>query len=389
MINLMLGAPGGGKSYEAVVFHVLPALEAGRKVITNLPLNLAAFGAIDARWPLLIELRTESKREGAIAFAAIEDYGDPWSHPKTGIGPLYVIDECHEVLPFIGTEKAVEHWYAKARHENADVLLMTQSYGKINKSVRDLVQIVYRVRKNVAFGSPNTYTRKVQDGIRGEVVNTSMRKYEKRYFGLYRSHTKGRAVEEMMAGDIRAMWRHPYFVLAAVFLLSPIVYFAFFFESPIAKRAPAAQAVAVVVPDGEESVQVPPSSVAPVLVVHSTSTRQGDELRDDPPAPAVREVERVDPLQEVTVHLLGSLTFKGRTRWMLALSRTGAVFRELEADELVAAGYRWEPVNECFAWLHWGKTQRAVLCDRPQVSVPGIGVAGRSAGVPVAPAQDS
>lgn len=379
MINLLLGAPGGGKSYEAVVFHVLPALEAGRKVITNLPLNLTALIAIDARWMPLIELRTESKREGALPFAAIEDYGDTWSHPKTGLGPLYVIDECHEVLPFVGTEKAVEHWFAKARHENADVLLMTQSYGKISKSIRDLVQIVYRVRKNIALGSSRTYTRKVQDGLRGAVVNTSIRKYEKCYFGLYRSHTNGRAVEEIMAGDVRAIWRHPYFVLAAVFLALPIVYFVFFFESPFGKATPRAQAVPVVIPEGADSVQVPPSATVPVLVVQSTSARLADEQRQEP---APREVERIEPLQEVTVHLTGSLTFKGRTRWMLALSRSGAVFREIESSELVAVGYRWEPVNECFAWLHWGKTQRAVLCDRPQVSVPGVGVAGRSSGVP-------
>ncbi|MBI5918423.1 MAG: hypothetical protein HY849_03485 [Nitrosomonadales bacterium] len=40
MINLLLGPPGGGKSYEATVYHVLPALAKGRKIITNLPLDL-------------------------------------------------------------------------------------------------------------------------------------------------------------------------------------------------------------------------------------------------------------------------------------------------------------------------------------------------------------
>ncbi|EPW3551744.1 zonular occludens toxin domain-containing protein, partial [Pseudomonas aeruginosa] len=38
MINLILGQPGGGKSHEAVVYHVVPALNQGRKVITNLAL---------------------------------------------------------------------------------------------------------------------------------------------------------------------------------------------------------------------------------------------------------------------------------------------------------------------------------------------------------------
>jgi zona occludens toxin len=42
-VNTLLGVPGSGKSYEAVAFHIIPALEDGRKVVTNLPLNLEHF----------------------------------------------------------------------------------------------------------------------------------------------------------------------------------------------------------------------------------------------------------------------------------------------------------------------------------------------------------
>ncbi|MBX5670353.1 zonular occludens toxin domain-containing protein [Pseudomonas aeruginosa] len=45
MINLILGQPGGGKSHEAVVYHVVPALNQGRKVITNLALDMDKFKA--------------------------------------------------------------------------------------------------------------------------------------------------------------------------------------------------------------------------------------------------------------------------------------------------------------------------------------------------------
>ncbi|WP_250637543.1 zonular occludens toxin domain-containing protein [Pseudomonas sp. TCU-HL1] len=43
----MLGQPGGGKSYESVAFHVIPAVvEQGRRVITNLPLALDVWRVI-------------------------------------------------------------------------------------------------------------------------------------------------------------------------------------------------------------------------------------------------------------------------------------------------------------------------------------------------------
>lgn len=224
MYNLLIGPPGGGKSYEAVVYHVLPTLEAGRKVITNLPLNVAEFGLIDARFPALIELRLKSKRDGAVPFSVIEDYGDNWRDQKTGQGALYVIDECHKAIPRMpamdarADQKKVEEWYAEHRHEGADLLLMTQSYGKISKAITDSAQVLYRVKKMTSFGKAKSYIRKVQDGVRGDVMSTSERQYEKQWFKLYKSHTRSvAAVLEADARDISPAYKK--WTRAAVILL--------------------------------------------------------------------------------------------------------------------------------------------------------------------------
>ena len=57
MINGLEGIPGSGKSYEATVYHVLAALQTGRLVITNLPLNVEVFAAIDPAYRSLIQIR--------------------------------------------------------------------------------------------------------------------------------------------------------------------------------------------------------------------------------------------------------------------------------------------------------------------------------------------
>ena len=57
MINGLEGIPGSGKSYEATVYHVLAALQTGRLVITNLPLNVEVFAAIDPSYRSLIQIR--------------------------------------------------------------------------------------------------------------------------------------------------------------------------------------------------------------------------------------------------------------------------------------------------------------------------------------------
>lgn len=220
MINLLLGNPGGGKSYESVAFHIIPAvIERKRKVVTNLPLCLDMWEQYFPGSTKLIEIRTPYKVGDRLhqPFSRLDDYQDDWKDAETGVGCLYIIDECHKALPRQGTPVAVEEWYAEHRHTGSDVLLITQSYGKINSAIRDLVQVVYRCKKAVAFGSSDRYIRKVQDGIRGEVVNTSIREYEKKYFPLYKSHTKSdSAVQEAFASDIVPIWKRWPFRGAAI-----------------------------------------------------------------------------------------------------------------------------------------------------------------------------
>ncbi|HWI05606.1 MAG TPA: zonular occludens toxin domain-containing protein [Acidimicrobiales bacterium] len=369
MINLLLGAPGGGKSYEATVYHILPALQKGRKVVTNLPLSLDAFAAIDPAFPALIEIRTASKgarkKDGSASrvFSVVEDYADEWRHAD-GFGPLFVIDECHFALPKGKTDRAVEEWYSMHRHYNVDVLLITQSYGKISAAVRDLVQMVYRVRKNVALGSTGSYTRKVQDGVRGEVVNTSIRKYEKRYFGLYRSHTQGKAVDEFNAADVKPIWRHWSFQLAAVCAL--VVGYqvaAGNFRAPWKVEPKEAKAK----PSSS------PQAAAPFAVAPAVASAPSAAPVAAPAASAQADAEakgKVHPFNGRGLHLVGFIESptKGR-RWSFALSQNGQLLGTISEAELQQAGYQWAGHSQCSGVLRWEKVELSVICDAPSVGV--------------------
>jgi zona occludens toxin len=234
MINLLLGAPGGGKSYEAVCYHIIPALKAGRKVITNLSLDVeyCEKQIPGSRSLIQLEQKTRSIREtldpsmaennfhryGYVSkekhfnsnpFSSVIDYEDDWKHPENGIGALFVIDECHLSLPVKSTPLDLEEWYSLHRHRGIDVLLITQSITKINRPIRELVQIVYRVRKNTSLGSSKSYVKKVQDGHNGEVTNTTIRSYDSTIFPYYKSHTLGGSATELQPNDIRPLWKHP------------------------------------------------------------------------------------------------------------------------------------------------------------------------------------
>lgn len=377
MINLLLGAPGGGKSYEAVAYHILPALSQGRKVVTNLPLQLDEINALEPGYQGLIELRqetraprrTDGKYQNRAAFSHVEDYGDEWRHPETGAGPLYVIDECHIPLPAQGTPIEVEHWYSLHRHESADVLLITQSYGKINRAVRDLVQVVYRVRKATALGKSTSYIRKVQDGLRGAVVNEAIRSYKPAYFKLYKSHTRGGGAE-LAAGDIRPIWAHWSFKGAALFLVGGIGYLIFgdwaLFPEP--KQA-TAQPVA--------HVQVQPAP--PTETTAAT-------MAEPPPVPAqpVAVASRA-PFDGLGMHVTGWVKMGERIRYGVAFSQNGQVIRQTTDAELQRAGYDVEPVGECLFRASYEGNAVWVRCDSPTATVTpfgGVATGGPSAAQP-------
>ena len=340
MINLLIGPPGAGKSYEAVVYHLLPALARGRRVVTNLPLDLERLGAIDASYPAMIDKRETGQGESR-AFASITDYGDTW-RSATGTGPLYIIDECHLALPRGLTPLAVEEWYSLHRHESADVLLITQSYGKLSRSIVDLVQVVYRTKKGTAFGSANQYIRKVQDGIRGDVVNTTVRKYEKRYFPLYQSHTRGGG-EELAANDIIPIWRRWPFIGAAIFLPIAVILFSSTGATNILKPK-----------------QMEVQKVAQVQTQKEAPTEQ----KSEPPAQ-----ETAHPYTGRTLHIIGVISNATKLHYVFALAQNGQTVSEVSSNELIKLGYKLEPATDCGVRVSMGTWSSWVICDSPQVGI--------------------
>lgn len=371
MINLLIGSSGSGKSYEAAAFHVLAAVSRGRMVITNMPLNVAAYAAIDPAYAGLIELRKKplpvrgkwspTREEGAFeicgeefdsktdrVFSGVWDYYTEWRHPETKQGPLFVVDEAQNVIPFRTCDVAVEEWAALHRHWVVDVIFITQSYGKLSQAVRDNVQMVYRCRKKVAWGQPNKYIRKVQDGIRGEVLNVTEREYNSKYFGLYRSHTQGSAGDEAMADDVKPWWKHWTFVGAAVMVSLSMLIFIFGGSSnPLKPKAPVAAARAP-----EKKIQPSTAANSPVAA----------------PAPVAPAVEAVaHPYAGRTFHILGTMARKGVRRYVFAVAQNGQKVSDVTSAELEQLGYKIRPGTDCAAQVAYEKWSNWIICDAPQV----------------------
>ncbi|MDN3683275.1 zonular occludens toxin domain-containing protein [Vibrio sinaloensis] len=151
MIFGLAGRPRSGKSYEAVVYHIIPAVKEGRKVITNIPLNIDKFKKIFGDKADLIEVREFSfnsyGEKNSALFSRPEDYQCEWRN-EDGVGPLYVIDEAHLVLPRQCSTEILE-FYSMHGHYGIDITLLTQNFRKVNKDIRDMVETTHLCVKKI------------------------------------------------------------------------------------------------------------------------------------------------------------------------------------------------------------------------------------------------
>lgn len=363
MINLLIGVQGSGKSYEAVVFHIIPALKKGRKVITNMPLNIEQFRAVfgDDIADLIVII--EPTQKNPVPFKTIADFGDSWR--KEGgnpIGPLYVVDECQKPFRMGEVNKEVEEWFGENRHELADVLLITQSYGKIWKSLRDAVQVVYRVRKNIALGSDKSYVRKVQDGVRGEIVNQTIRTYEPKYFPFYNSHTKSDVhANESSAQDIKPIWKHWTFMLGI-----PLLIFAIYRWStnplPFVTQAPKANSTMSTHGSSAAS-PVASASTVPPLVNNQPKQMQSKINNDD-------TVEANHPFYKLQMHIGGFIESSDKKRFIynVLLTQNGQVVSSVTDKDLTNAGYTVKALGACVFKVTYNQFYDFVTCDAPSIS---------------------
>ncbi len=349
MITLLQGPSGAGKSYEAVITFVMPALEKGRKVRTNLPIIEDALRRF-VSYPFgLLEIHEDMRH-----FKTVENFTDEWRHPETNQGPLYVIDEAQLVFPKGNTPRDVEEWFSLYRHYGADVVLLTQNYRRLSAALVDNVQTSYRLRKATALGTTDRYFRITTDGVRGARIRQQVVAYDRRYFGLWQSHTQSDSVvQEDSSSDIIPIYKRWPFVGAALMLL---------LAGGLALRA-ATRA-------GESPAAVP-KEFQHVPHLPAAAVTAGAPAAAPPGALAAKPLE---PYDGFVLYLKASAwnAKQRRYAWVFAATQNGQEVFEVTGRDLTQAGYAVEPVNPCVVRLHFAGSERYVTCGVPTVKLSGL-----------------
>ncbi|MCE7575776.1 zonular occludens toxin domain-containing protein [Aliivibrio fischeri] len=381
-ITLLKGKPRSGKSYEAVRYHILPAIQEGRKVVTNIPLNVDEFVKIfGTQVRELIDVypfdfkNPYGNERGLPYLSDPEDYikYETWKDDNAKeYGPLFVIDECHFHFPTHTTGKSVIpqdltqkqlNFFSGHGHWGFDFLLLTQSDRKLNKLLREDIEICFEVRK-VRAHSDSSYSRKTS--YYGEpratgLINTEVRKYESQYFALYKSHTQSNApVEEAAVKDIKK-WYHSGMAKMTIFMFS-LSFFGLMY---------------LIFGSNETSASTP-----------VVSTQSPPEASPAPKkSPVITQKYRDIPFSNFDLYISGysdSSYYDSEGRWHLQhdvyfeAEKAGYIV-SLKLSDLFLAGYDVSVYGDCMVRLTYGDYSKLIYCQGQRSSsgsadvVPGLG----------------
>lgn len=369
MIYGTSGRPRSGKTYEVVTQHIIPALKDGRKIITNIPLNVEWFvDVLGAQVRDLIVLIDGKYHEFGKArpFSTADDFlkYDTWRNDKNQ-GVYFFIDECHLAMPKGRTNNELKEYLSMHGHYGHDIMLLTQNFRKVDIDVRDMVEVCYHTTKLSMLGKDTEYVLKVSEGVSRNFVNQTHKVYESKYFGAYKSHTKsdGSVIEQATKGTLKWYQRKTTIGSAALIVFGFFIIGGNLARDKDDKQQIAAEKISNLTSKPEQQ-QPPIATPQPV-----------QQVKQPPPEPPKSSKH---PFEGVQIHLSGWYAdndYRGRysKKYYFAISRNGQLLSELTHVDMQLAGYTVKIYNACAAEISYDDYHAFVLCDTPTQSVQPAG----------------
>jgi len=197
MIAFHEGLPGAGKSYEACCYHILPALKAGRHVVTNIRgINCEKFAElldepVELVEMLVTQIEPAEQEDDEKEITRVKDE----FATRTPDGALIVWDEIQDYYPSGNYKLPHSHqkFWTEHRHRGLDIVIMGQDRDDVHKIIRSRIEALTYFLKLKAVGQPNKYKWEHYERQRKgkfEKIGSGVRSYDSQYFGLYLSHRK-------------------------------------------------------------------------------------------------------------------------------------------------------------------------------------------------------
>lgn len=215
------GLPGSGKSYEAAINQIIPALKKGRQVfayieglnhemfaeITEIPIDklrgkrdrvsvdLEAYSAMTEEQKSKVTKSPDgwfqTKFVGLLFQIEKEQVKEIYKHVAND--SLVIIDELQDFFPsgMKKLEDGITSFVTQHRHRGLDIIAMGQDHRDCHNLWKRRIDQLYHFVKRDAIGQPTKYTWKSYKLNEGKLtkLRSGSGEYDSRYFGLYASHT--------------------------------------------------------------------------------------------------------------------------------------------------------------------------------------------------------
>lgn len=229
MIIFHEGLPGSGKSYEALVKHIIPSLEKGRKVYARLNgFNFEKVSELTGKTvDELKELYTEITEEQVHTVYSIVENDS-----------LLVLDELQNFFPS-GRQKLSDEmtqFIAEHRHKGMDIVCMGQALSDCHTTWKRRIERKISFLKLSMVGMDNKYKWEMYqgaiNGLKGDIVfkkiKSGTEKYDSKYFGSYLSHQQTTGNTDVYSDDRVNIFKSKQFTLyLPVFIC--VIAFAIYF----------------------------------------------------------------------------------------------------------------------------------------------------------------
>ncbi len=212
MLIVHEGLPGAGKTWEAVVKRLIPALREGRKVFARIN------GLDHAKIAEVAELELDQVKQ--LLHEIPEDQVMQWNELVEN-DSLVILDEAQNFWPH-GSSRSVSQNQIKAiaehRHRGLDVILMCQvlqGAGGVHPVWVNRVDQKIVFEKMNARGNDKKYKWTAYKGqhngtkIKFTQINKGSEVYDSKYFGTYKSHQDSTSNTETYKDARTNVWNNP------------------------------------------------------------------------------------------------------------------------------------------------------------------------------------
>jgi len=229
MIIFHEGLPGSGKSYEALVKHIIPSLKKGRKVYARLngfnheKVSELTGKTVDELKSLYTEVTEEQVHT---VFNIVEN------------DCLLVIDELQNFFPS-GRQKLSDEmtqFIAEHRHKGIDIICMGQALADCHTTWKRRIERKISFLKLSMLGMDKKYRWEMYqgsiNGVKGDVVFNKVKNgtenYDPKYFGSYASHQQTTGNTDVYSDDRVNIFKSKQFIFYLPIFLC-LVGFAIYF----------------------------------------------------------------------------------------------------------------------------------------------------------------